>query len=223
MFNFIASSAAGLPAGRTICKAPGIMSPESARLRRRRRSCRACTRRWPGWASMAGLAAEPEPAAGAGCRCVACTCCCGARAPATGCARWAPAPAPRSMPASSPQRQVLLAMAISGALAGLVGMNEIAGVQRPAAARVRQRRRLHRHRGGADGAQPPGGHRAGQPAVRRAVPGRRRSGLRGAGLQPRHGGDAAGLDRAVLRRHGLRGRAAAGAACCALVARGAME
>ena len=41
----------------------------------------------------------------------------------------------------------------------------------PAAAELHRRLRLHRHRRGADGPGPPGRHRAGQPAVRRVVPG----------------------------------------------------
>jgi simple sugar transport system permease protein len=47
-----------------------------------------------------------------------------------GCAPWARTWAPRSMPASVPRNQILIAMGISGALAGMVAMNEIAGVNR---------------------------------------------------------------------------------------------
>jgi general nucleoside transport system permease protein len=107
-----------------------------------------------------------------------------------------------------PRTQVVVSMALSGALAGLVGINEVAGVHG---------RLLLEFVAGAgfagiaDRAQPPGRHRARVAAVRRALPGRRRTGVRDPGLQPRHGLHATRLDRAVLRRDGAGGRADAGA------------
>jgi ABC-type xylose transport system permease subunit len=95
-----------------------------------------------------------------------------------------------------PQTQIMFSMGLSGALAGLVGINEVAGTHG---------RLLLDYVVGA------GGHRAGVAAVRCAVPGRFRTGVRDPGLQPRHGVHAARADRAVLRRHGAGCGADAGA------------
>jgi ABC-type uncharacterized transport system permease subunit len=79
-------------------------------------------------ASMAFVAAEPQLRHRAACA-AGVYCSCGAAARATACARSAPAPAPRATPASGRSRQVIFSRcAMSGALAGMVGMNEIAGV-----------------------------------------------------------------------------------------------
>ena len=74
-----------------------------------------------------------------------------------------------SMPASTSGRVTILAMCLSGALAGFVGVNEIMGVHHRLDARLPGRLRLRRHRRGADGPQPSGRHRAGGAAVRRAA------------------------------------------------------
>ena len=134
------------------------------------------------------------------------------RGRATRCARSASRPRRRATPASGRARRSCSRWLLSGALAGLVGINEIAGVHGRLLLDFVGRRRLRRHRGVADRAQPPGGHRAGVAAVRRAVPGRRRAGVRDRRLQPRHGVHAAGADRAVRRRDGAGGGAGAGAA-----------
>jgi ABC-type uncharacterized transport system permease subunit len=111
-----------------------------------------------------------------------------------------------------PKRLIVVAMAASGALAGPGGRERDRRCARPAAARLRGRRRLCRHRRQPDRPQPPGRHRAGRSAVWRAVPGRVGTGLRDQRFQPRHGVHAAGPDRAVCRRHGAGGRARPGPA-----------
>jgi hypothetical protein len=70
-------------------------------------------------------------------------------------------------------RIIIIAMLISGALAGMMALNPVMGDAAPAAARFRRRRRLRRHRGGADGPQPSGRHRARGDPVRHALSGRR--------------------------------------------------
>ena len=189
-------------------------------LRADRRNCPACTRRWR-WlgiewpASPLNLSVLLALAAAGGVYLLSVAHACRLRR----CARSAPARVPRPMPASTRSDQVHAGDGDLGRAGRAGGHERDCRRAAPPAAGVRRRRRLHRHRGGADGAQPSGRHRAGQPAVRCAVPGRGRGGFRGAGLQPRHGGDAAGLHRAVLRRHGLCGRAGAGAGCCRQPAR----
>ncbi len=49
-------------------------------------------------------------------------------------------------------------MILSGALAAGVAINEVMGVQQQTADRLHRGRRLHRHRGRPDGAQPPVRH-----------------------------------------------------------------
>ena len=53
----------------------------------------------------------------------------------------------------SPARQIMLAMAISGALAGFVALNIVHGRAAPPDPRLHRRLRLRRHRRRADGAQ----------------------------------------------------------------------
>ena len=76
---------------------------------------------------VAALAAQPERAARARPARCWCTCWCGARGRATCCARSASRPRRRATPASGRARQIMFSMMLSGALAGLVGINEVAG------------------------------------------------------------------------------------------------
>ena len=55
--------------------------------------------------------------------------CCGAPSSATRSARWAPIPTAAVYAGIKPDRIIIIAMAISGALAGLMAVNEILGVQ----------------------------------------------------------------------------------------------
>ena len=170
----------GLPAGQRADRARHDDAGE-ARVRRRRppalrpRAARpSSASRWPSSPLNLDLPARSPPACSSGCSS-------GTRRGATRCARSATTRRPRAYAGISSRRVTILAMCLSGALAGLVGVNEIAGVHHRAAPELRRRRRLRRHRGRADGAQPSGRHRAGEPAVRRALPGRRRAGVRDPG------------------------------------------
>ena len=101
-----------------------------------------------------------------------------------------------------PARTIVVAMAISGALAGLMAVNEVAGRPAAPAARLHRRLRLRGHRGRVDGPQSSDGHLPCRPAVRRALPGRGRTRLRGARHQPRPRHRHPGPDHPVLRRAG---------------------
>ena len=108
--------------------------------------------------------------------------------------------APPSMAASRSAGIIILAMCISGALAGFVALNEIMGVQ--------QRMLLNFVAGSGFvgiavalmGRNHPVRHRLRGAAVRRAVPGRGRAGLRHAGDHPRHGRGDPGPGDPVRRR-----------------------
>ena len=78
-------------------------------------------------------------------------------------------------------RIIIIAMMISGALAGMMALNPIMGDQHRLLLDFVRRRRLRRHRGGADGPLASGRHRAGGDPVRHALPGRRGARLRDAG------------------------------------------
>ncbi len=126
MFNFLASTLLVYLLVDHL-KPPGSMAPESAPF--------GASAHLPGMHEvLAGSAwtgrhaAEPEPAAGAGRG--------RGRVPAAVAQRAGyriravgSSPGAAAYAGIDPKRQVLLAMAICGALAGLVGMNEIAGVQ----------------------------------------------------------------------------------------------
>ena len=127
MFNFIASALLAYLLV-DVLKEPGNMTVESRAFgrvgapARRARGARRHRHR------MAGLAAEPERAAGARRRRGACTCCCGARCRAMRIRAVGHAPDAAHYAGMRPRAQIMVSMAISGALAGLVGINEIAGV-----------------------------------------------------------------------------------------------
>ncbi len=70
------------------------------------------------------------------------------------------------------KHQIMIAMAISGALAGLVGMNEVAGVSGKLLLEYVRGGRVHRHCRGADGAQSSIGDYVCQPVVWGLVSGR---------------------------------------------------
>ena len=186
MFNFIAAALLGyLLVG--VLKDPGNMAPETSAsgLGAHARLARA-----PGWVWTGRDAAEPERAAGAA----------GggvwlalleARSPATRCARWASRPKRRTTPASR-RVQMMRSMMLSGALAGLVHQRDgrRAG---PLMAEFVAGAGFAGIAGGADRAQPPGGHRAGVHPCSARCTRAGRAGLRDPGLQPRDGVHAAGL------------------------------
>ena len=130
MFNFLASTLLVYLLVNPL-KAPGSMSVESRALRargapaRHERGASALVR-----CRVAVLAAQHQPVPGPdrrgsrGLRAFLWRSRAGYRLRAVGSSEGAAEPTP----ASIPKRQVMLAMGISGALAGLVGMNEIAGV-----------------------------------------------------------------------------------------------
>ena len=76
------------------------------------------------------------------------------------------------------QRMTVLAMAISGALAGCMALNEILGVQHRLILDFSAGYGFTGIAGGVDGAQPPCGDRHGGTPVRSALPGRRGTRLR---------------------------------------------
>ena len=128
MFNFIASALLVYLLVNAL-KEPGNMTPESRAFGAVGARCRACTRcsagigiEWPrtplNLSVLLAIAAAVGglPAAVAGSR------------PAMRCARSASRPTRRCTPASGRARRSWSSMALSGALAGLVGVNEIAGV-----------------------------------------------------------------------------------------------
>jgi general nucleoside transport system permease protein len=126
MFNFIASALLAYLLV-NVLKDPGSMSVETAPFPNRP-TCPACTRCWGAGHRLAAHAAEPEPAAGrrggGGVYLFLWRSRAGYELRAVGFS-----PDAAHYGGIRPRGQVMLAMGMSGALAGLVGINELAGVQ----------------------------------------------------------------------------------------------
>ena len=120
MFNFVAS-ALMVYLMVNVLIAPGSMTPQS-------RDFAPSAAFMPAASASAAVAAQPLARAGAASAASASGCSCGTRPGAMSCAPWATIPRPRSMPAPTSRRMTMLAMCLSGALAGLVGVNELMGV-----------------------------------------------------------------------------------------------
>ena len=110
---------------------------------------------------------------------------------------------------TSLKRMTMLAMCLSRRAGGLRGRQRADGRAPAHRARLSGGLRLRRHRRRPDGPQPPAGHRAGGPAVRRPAAGRRRACLRHPDHHPRDGGGDPGPDHPVLRRAGASAAAVA--------------
>jgi hypothetical protein len=77
----------------------------------------------------------------------------------------------------SPVRIIMIAMLISGALAGLMAINNVMGEAERLVLNAVRGGGLHRHRRGADGPQPPGRRGPRRASVRVSLPGRRGAGV----------------------------------------------
>ena len=129
MLNFVAAALMTYLLVNVLIK-PGQHAPESVDLPGDASGCRSCT-------SLLGLlgvdlghcAAQPLVRPGAASAASASGCSSGETRSATSCASSARARPPRSMAASRPPRAIILAMTLSGALAGLMALNEILGAQ----------------------------------------------------------------------------------------------
>ena len=102
----------------------------------------------------------------------------------------------------SPVRITLITMLISGALAGMLGVNAVMGEARAPRCRSCPRRRIRWHSGGVDGPFASCRGAAGGAFVRHAVPRRRRARIRDSLRQPGNGPRDSGIGDTVHRSAG---------------------